>query len=515
MISPGIHLANGPSDIERVIRTGAKSYVFLHQDLDVAIQLKKKQPDAHFICRLYSTNIIKESIRWLTGYIRDVVNSGVTHHFVLGNELNLPQETGGKQYDPKDLAQAIVEQAYRVYETINPNYSLHLPPFSPSPNLLDILQCLKSEIDRCPLRVFSEIDMHLYGSKSQMMDVVNTYKRVFKDDYPYNVTETNFGGGNEVNQVSYFRNEFIPLVTTLDELKFKSVHWFIWEWINPDMHLKTTLNIKDTPLENEMTNFYKRFTTSMSPNISLSVETATRLTGNYDQGPRSDTTGVVLHSTRGGAPSIQREYEATVNYFVAPGTQASSHFVVGPAHTTRIVDDDNIAWHASYLNATKLGIEVVQPTINDPFTDYQYRTVAEICTKWASKYSFPLTRTYDENQKGLIEHRDSKQGKSFGKSDIGDRWDWNIFNKYLNVSSPASVSTNTGGMGSTVQIGVGFTQYLKDHPELGLPFIAEFSDKVGNTYCWTINDKTKLVSVLVWRQFTNEITSATFTKKKP
>jgi hypothetical protein len=151
-------------------------------------------------------------------------------------------------------------------------------------------------------------------------------------------------------------------------------------------------------------------------NISISLPNITRLTPNR-QPSRPETRGVFLHSTRSGQSSysLEREYTTSVNYLCRPEAQVSAHFVVGPSSITRLANDNDITWHARENNQTHIGIEICQPTYKSPYNEFQYKAVAELVSKLADKYKFPLVRVMSQHDRGLIGHEDSEQGRRDGK----------------------------------------------------------------------------------------------------
>jgi hypothetical protein len=86
---------------------------------------------------------------------------------------------------------------------------------------------------------------------------------------------------------------------------------------------------------------------------------------------------VVMHSTRSGLAEFTdaQELGATINWFTNPDG-ASSHWVISETERARVVTDDLIAWHSTYLNSRAWGIELTQPTIDRPYRDGHYANVA-------------------------------------------------------------------------------------------------------------------------------------------
>lgn len=109
-------------------------------------------------------------------------------------------------------------------------------------------------------------------------------------------------------------------------------------------------------------------------------------------GPRGLTVGCVLHSTRGGAETPEKEFQGTLNWFANASSQVSAHVVIGVGGTIAyVVDDALVAWHARDRNANYLGVELVQPNYGDPITQAQYRTLGWWLRAMAERYGFPLT----------------------------------------------------------------------------------------------------------------------------
>lgn len=134
--------------------------------------------------------------------------------------------------------------------------------------------------------------------------------------------------------------------------------------------------------------------------------------------------GVVVHATRSGTPNNPTEGIGTVNYCLTPGT-ASYHYVIDTDGTVyELVPPGLAAWHATYLNWSHLGIAVAQGTIDDPVTDAQHASLEWLLRKEAAEYGFPYRRAVDEAQTGIIQHADTAQGRTFGKTDVGPQLDW-------------------------------------------------------------------------------------------
>ena len=228
----------------------------------------------------------------------------------------------------------------------------------------------------------------------------------------------------------------------------------------------------------------------------LQFETDVRLTANKG-GRRSRTVGVVVHATRGGTANAEADYRATINFFLAPGTPASAHFVVGPSRVCRMVDDDDQAWHGAVNNATHLGIEIAQPASQPPFSDFQYKAAAAIVRAWCQKYGIPMEHVGSQSQPGILGHDESEQGKGVGKTDPGRQFDWARFMTLVRRDEAPSPFV----------IGEGFRAFLRERPEAGEPRHDEAYDPFGNAYLWLKPTTTyKQGALLHWRKSLNHVT---------
>lgn len=136
------------------------------------------------------------------------------------------------------------------------------------------------------------------------------------------------------------------------------------------------------------------------------------------EGPRAATVGVVLHATLGGSPTPQTEYDATVNWFRNPASQASAHAVVGPAgQVHRPVRTEEIAWHAKAANKDHLGIEMAKAHLGDPILPEILDSAARIVAGWCHDYEIPIAWSASH---GIEEHRNIPGNNH---SDVGGPFD--------------------------------------------------------------------------------------------
>ncbi len=134
---------------------------------------------------------------------------------------------------------------------------------------------------------------------------------------------------------------------------------------------------------------------------------------------------IIVHGTRGGA-AYGVEFQATLNWFDDPRSQASAHWVIArDGRTARIVPDSHRAWHAEEHNGVAVGVELEQPKASDQITTPQYEKLALIGRTCYP--SIPMVHLTTINREvGWIEHMETPQGIRVGKSDVGT-FDWQAF----------------------------------------------------------------------------------------
>lgn len=168
---------------------------------------------------------------------------------------------------------------------------------------------------------------------------------------------------------------------------------------------------------------------------------------NYTDADREsdyDVRWFVVHVAEGS-------YEGTIAWFQDPDANGSTHYVVendDPADATRMVAEEDVAWHAGNwgYNAHSLGLEHEGYTDETAFTDALYEKSARIA-QWAGEtYGFPLrVRRYDvapcdptDGAGGVIGHDripdpdDCDSGGGAGAhTDPGSTWNWGRYEGYL------------------------------------------------------------------------------------
>ena len=140
---------------------------------------------------------------------------------------------------------------------------------------------------------------------------------------------------------------------------------------------------------------------------------------------------VVMHATRSGIESKTdaEELTSTLNWFTNP-RGASAQWVLSELERVRVVADDLIAWHSTYLNGGSWGIEMTQPTIDRPFTDGHYTNAALVGQHYVTLGVAPVWLNYWDGNlsaSGFVAHEDTVQGRASGKSDPGPKFNRSRF----------------------------------------------------------------------------------------
>jgi hypothetical protein len=487
----GLGLGNvaGSNDPERVSKIGAAAYLALHYQIDDLKRVLDQQPAARGIVRWFCQNLLSQSTEYVVNQLKRLVwDHPWVKEVIVGNELNLVDEQNpllSPTYTALNL-KAIFEALRR--EPALDGVILHLGAFSPSGNYLDYYKAIRDT--SIP---FDVLDVHCYGtSYRQLAEPLFAVSNMFT--VPIEVTEWNWGAGNEVN-IPVWATEARAFLDYATSIGVRGAHWFMWKWQYTQKG--TSVDVMDTPMEQVLANLYsQKLVESQVSNISLSFPIEIVPTKAHG-GRRTETRNIFIHSTRSGVPShtLEQEYAGTVSYFLSPDGD-SSHYVVGPSKTSRMVDDDNVAYHARENNAWAIGIEIAQPTDAFVYTDYQYKATAEIVYKLCKKYGIPIQHVTSQTQRGIIGHEDSEQGKRDGKSDPGHMWDWTKFLALVRAFDGAVIAPTP----STFQLGPGFAHIVEENRMT--PLSNETYTDWGSYALARTSDND--LAFLIWRRYTNE-----------
>jgi N-acetyl-anhydromuramyl-L-alanine amidase AmpD len=393
----------------------------------------------------------------------------------LGNEQNLPLENwaGGSS------AWFAFEDAVRAAAK-DPGQLLSMPP---SPGLPDWQRWVRPAGNHA---------VHCYGNLPELQQIVNWYLQ--HTDGDLYITEVNFAGGRTVDKDAWARDHLKPFLDWCSRLpRIRLTTYFAWRWPHPDMPLGSSLDAAGTQIEAIIREWESPEVPTM-PDIILTVPTRTALahTDNYRRGPRPRTIGVVVHTTRGDASTLQREYIATINWFQNPDAQVSAHLTIGPDEACRSVHDDDIAYHARTANDTHLGIEIAQPTITSPISDFQYQAAAEACRKWSEKYKFPLVRRMTQTEPGLVGHEDTESGRLDHKSDPGPVFNWDKFLQLCRGGQPLPPAPSLPALEAQVwALGDQLMKLGDQYTAAGQPHRGEYCRSEGNTIKEWVNTALK------------------------
>ena len=139
---------------------------------------------------------------------------------------------------------------------------------------------------------------------------------------------------------------------------------------------------------------------------------------NHDARRAPTIEGIVLHATADDGNEA-----LSLSWMRSPNSRVSCHlFVSRTGRVTRLVGDRDRAWHAglsmwrgtSDVNSITLGIELANRNDGEPYTDAQYREVAEIVAHYCGQ-----GLSLDD----VVSHEQIAEGR---KSDPFG-WDWDAF----------------------------------------------------------------------------------------
>ena len=141
----------------------------------------------------------------------------------------------------------------------------------------------------------------------------------------------------------------------------------------------------------------------------MSVDYAGQSQGPFAAPPR----GVVLHGSRGGAASRQQEFLGTCRWAASNPAGLAWHATIGDGVYARHLPAGEWGWHAREASRTYLGVEFVQPTINDAITDAQVAA-------FVSWYQAVVLPVWPHLGPGPVMpcHSELPSGKRDGKTDV-------------------------------------------------------------------------------------------------
>ena len=107
---------------------------------------------------------------------------------------------------------------------------------------------------------------------------------------------------------------------------------------------------------------------------------------NYGSANRgaTDINWIVIHYTVGA-------YDGAINWFQNPDANVSAHYVIrnSDGHTTKMVDESDVAYHAGGFNANSIGIEHEWVDGQNGFSEACYQRSAELIDYLCETYDIP------------------------------------------------------------------------------------------------------------------------------
>lgn len=222
----GIHLANGPQDIERIISCGFAHYIALEMQADYLARC----PGERYL-RLWhkadapTEQIAASCVKWSERF----------RHIVPWNEANV--ETTYLGY------RGIARRFLLLLDAVQDVCTLHWPALSPSQMYRAYATDWLPAASRAPI-----VDIHCYGSCQDMLEVVDWYRHVLPGK-PLLISEFNFGVGRYVDPW-WWADEALRFYEALyDRPEVIGACGFIWQWYNPDTTVVTPVDWIDQPIE--------------------------------------------------------------------------------------------------------------------------------------------------------------------------------------------------------------------------------------------------------------------------
>lgn len=164
---------------------------------------------------------------------------------------------------------------------------------------------------------------------------------------------------------------------------------------------------------------------------------------------------IVIHTTEGAFNPLKsfeenhaEVYRRTVQYFKDPDRKVSAHYVIGPkGELTKMVEEKDIAWHATYYNARSIGIECAGWSgRKETWTPELLRALADLAASLVKKYSIEPVHPEDTaltmggffKGKGIVGHYQvqtpgSQAVKQYSeRTDPGPHFPWARFMGLVN-----------------------------------------------------------------------------------
>ncbi len=150
---------------------------------------------------------------------------------------------------------------------------------------------------------------------------------------------------------------------------------------------------------------------------------------NYNAANRGvgDIKEIVVHTMEG-------YYGGSQSWFQNPSSNVSAHYLLrsSDGEITQMVDDSDVAWHASCLNGSAIGLEHegFLAESDQWYTDEMYQESAKLSAWLVNQYLIPIDRQH------IIGHIESG---CTSHTDPGEMWDWT---KYMQLIEQYAVRTH-------------------------------------------------------------------------
>ncbi len=187
--------------------------------------------------------------------------------------------------------------------------------------------------------------------------------------------------------------------------------------------------------------------------------------------------------------TVQGSYTSCINWFQNPDANAATHYVVAShssyaGQVTQMVNEDNAGWHVTSQNWYAIGYEH-EGWINDPtwYDATMYQTSADLTRDICSRQNInPLRMFYRDTlddgtvlnyglhslggETACVKIKGHQHFYDQSHTDPGPNWDWNLYFKLVNNSTP--VTTLTSATGSFYDSGGSTGNYSDDERKFWL-----------------------------------------------
>ncbi len=388
----GIGTPNGSTDITEMLDMGFSTYLIVHggHGPDQARQIKQRYPDA----RIYVRRVggIGSSPRDVLHECQEMMNAYEPlniHDVIAWNEADRIEEGGFSSSAIAEFASSFLS----LVRSEKPQWRVHWPALAH----LQRYQAFEPSLWLPVAQQYDVIDFHAYNDPGNVRAFFQ-WISTFLPDKPIACTEYNYGPGNpRPDDYGAWIYETYRLAIQ-DFPNAEAVCPFIWEWINPESGIGTSLDIR---VDESAKNGIRRAFTIPQPLEPLPVE------------PEDDMTNRERYEPL--ARTIARELGLDADVFVKQITQESNWnpTVVSPAgaeglgqlmpqyypNVDRFDPEDNLraaaASMVSYVGSMR------QNFPNDNYTALalaSYNAGLTAMTKWRNKFGVSWRRALTSNR---------------------------------------------------------------------------------------------------------------------